>query len=418
MRRPHVQDILPHRFPATEPIIDDNNACIYGFGGYEQDIIKVEVIFDAGRWSEDKQSVAAACAQLIKSGTATMSAFELSEKIESYGADIKASAGYNTFTFSGHCMLKYLESVLSLFKICMEEIVFPETELELYKKNAISRLKVSKEKTDYHADKEFRAALFGADHPYGYSSSEHTISNLTRQDILAYYHSLRTIRPTIILAGNYESSHITLVAKYLAANDSYEKISNPKNHLIHSATETRIHIPVPKSVQATITIGKRIFGRMDAQFPALVLLNTILGGYFGSRLMTNIREDKGYTYGIYSAWQSFKYDHLLYINTDTDKKYVDDCIKEIFWEMQRLQEEEISEEEMQLAKNYLMGRLLQRIDGPFNLASTFKDYYVESTPMDKFFTISRGIKETDAVTLKVLAQQLLQKDSFNTIIAG
>ncbi len=71
--------------------------------------------------------------------------------------------------------------------------------------------------------------------------------------------------------------------------------------------------------------------------------------------------------------------------------------------------EEISEEEMQLAKNYLMGRLLQRIDGPFNLASTFKDYYVESTPMDKFFTISRGIKETDAVTLKSLAQQLLQQ---------
>ncbi len=418
MRKPHVHDILPHKFPATTPIYANEHARIYGFGGYEQDIIKIEVIWDAGRWTEAKHSVAAACAQLIKSGTEKWTAYELAEKIEYYGADIKATAGYNTFTISGHCMLKHLEPILDLLRTCITAIVFPEKELEIYKKNAAARLKVSIEKTDYHADKHFREALFGANHPYGYSSSEQTIEAISREDILQYYLSLHKITPTIILSGNYQEAHLLLVQKYLLTTEVSAEVETPKHHQLHPSTQKTIHIPVPKSVQATITIGRRIFGRMDDQFPAFVLLNTILGGYFGSRLMTNIREDKGYTYGIYSAWQSFKYDHLLYINTDTDKKYVDDCIKEIFWEMQRLQEEEIADEEMNLAKNYLMGRLLQRIDGPFNLATTFKDYYVESTPMDKFFSISRGIKDTDAVTLKSLAQQLLHKDSFYTIIAG
>lgn len=418
MRKPAVHDILPHKFPDVSPLYNDDDAIIYGFGGYGQDIVRIEVIFEAGRWTENKFSVASACANLAKSGTADWSSFQLSEKIDYYGAEIKAIAGYNTFTFSCHCMLKHLEPVLALMKVCMEDIIFPDHELEIYKKNTLSKLKVSQEKTDYHADKYFRAALFGDIHPYGYSSSEQTIKAIEREDILQYYRSLHTLKPMILLSGNYGATHLSLVQRYLLSTHKSGAAAPKSDFPIISSVERSIHIPVPKSVQATITIGKRIFGRMDDQFPAFVLLNTILGGYFGSRLMTNIREEKGYTYGIYSAWQSFRHDHLLYINTDTDKKYSDDCVKEIFWEMQRLQEEEIQEEEMMLAKNYLMGRLLQRIDGPFNLSATFKDYYTESTPMDKFFTISRGIKEAEAVTLKSLAQELLNKDSFYTIIAG
>jgi zinc protease len=415
--RPKIFEVQPQAFPITKPIFESDDALIFGFNGYDNDIIKIDVIFDSGRWQEPAQQIASACSALIKSGTASLSSFELSEKIDFYGADIRATSGFNTFTFSASCLHKFLEPTLELLHTLMYEIIFPQKEIDIYVENTVSKLKVSEEKTDWQADRLFRATLFGTQHPYGYSLSKDALMAITQSQIQSFYNSLHQLKPTIIISGKYNEAQVNLIKHHVLNTNKKIEPAIVQHTLLMADTKV-VKFSLPKSVQATISMGKRTIARTHEDFPAFVLLNTIFGGYFGSRLMSNIREEKGLTYGIHSAWQSFKHDSIFVIQTDTDKKNVEQCLHEIKFEMARLQNELIPAEEIQLAKNYLMGKLLHRIDGPFNQANTFKDYYVESTPMDKFLAIAEGIKAANDVTLRDLAVKYLDIEHFYTIIAG
>ena len=147
-------------------------------------------------------------------------------------------------------------------------------------------------------------------------------------------------------------------------------------------------------------------------------INTIFGGYFGSRLMSNIREDKGLTYGIYSSLATLKHSGIFSIQTDTNLENLDVCLREIYFEMERLQTETIPKEEIKLARNYLLGKFLGRTDGPFNKIEVFKSYFIENLPINKFEEFVETIRQTDALSLQKLAQKYFTKDSMCEVVVG
>ena len=421
MTLPKIHDIDKITFPNPENIILNNNISLFGFNGAKNDIIRIDLVFNSGRWTESAKMVSEVTAKLFKSGTATLSSFELSEQIDSYGSTIKASAGYNTFNVSLYCMNRFLEPSLQLLKTCLTEIIFPESELDLLQKNAMAKLKVSQEKNDYLADVAFKKTVFGEMHPYGYETTEDAIKNITRNLLRQFYK--QDVQPnncTVFIAGKYADPELYLIDKYLGSWNQEQGIKYTEDKKIESikSDPKSIRIKKEKSVQASIVIGKEFFNKHHEDYAPFVLLNTIFGGYFGSRLMGNIREEKGLTYGIHSGLSTLKYNGIFSIQTDTNLENLDVCLREIYMETERLQNELISQEEIKLARNYLLGKFLGRTDGPFNQIEVFKSYFVENLAINKFEEFVETIKQTDALSLQRLAQKYLIKDSMYEVVVG
>ena len=159
-------------FPAIHPIGDisfaepnsyvlKNGIKVFLFPGSKNDILSIDFLFDAGRWTENKPLIGKSCSALIKSGTHSKSAFEMSETIDFYGSTIKASLGYNTFSIQLYCLHRYLSESLPLLKETIMDVVFPASEVDLFKKNSLSQLKMNQEKTDNLADMPFKKLIIG-----------------------------------------------------------------------------------------------------------------------------------------------------------------------------------------------------------------------------------------------------------------
>jgi predicted Zn-dependent peptidase len=422
MTIPKIHDIEHISFPTPEEITLKNNIKLFGFNGVKNDVLRIDILFNSGRWTEPAKLVAEAATKLFKSGTSSLSSYDLNEKIDFYGSTIKSSAGYNTFTVSLYCMNRFLEPSLQLLRTCLSDIIFPENEIDVFQKNSISKLKINLEKNDYLADVTFKNTIYGKDHPYGYEVTEDAIKNITQKLLIQFYNQdIQPENATVFIAGKYGENEIKLIDNYIGEWTKHNNNSSTKHinwQTDNKAASQKIHIKKPNAVQSSIIIGKELFNRHHEDFASFILLNTIFGGYFGSRLMSNIREDKGLTYGIYSSLAALKHNGIFSIQTDTNLENLDLCLREIYTEIERLQNELIPAKEIMLAKNYLLGKFLARTDGAFNQIDVFKSYFIENVAIDKFHDIVETIKATDALSLQLLAQKYLLKDTLVEVVVG
>ena len=420
MKIPEIHPIDKISFTPPEAILLSNQLQLYGFNGAKNDILRLELVFDSGRWTEPAPLIAESVAKLFKSGTSSQNSFELNEAIENYGSTIRASAGYNTFTISVYCLNRFLAPTLQLLRTCLTDIVFPQKEIDLMQQNALARLKVSKEKNDYLAEVAFKKNIYGAQHPYGYETTETAIQQISQALLFQFYkNDLQLNNATLFIAGKYGTTELNLIEQYLGTlSTASKKAQKMKPEIHNNFLQQKISIQKPNSVQASIVIGKTFFNKHHADYPAFLLLNTIFGGYFGSRLMSNIREDKGLTYGIYSSLAALKYAGTFSIQTDTNLENLEICLREIYIEMERLQNMLIDEHEITLARNYLLGKFLGRTDGPFNQIEVFKSYSIEGVPIHKFEAFVETIRQTDALSLQQLAQQYLTRESMCEVVVG
>jgi len=175
---------------------------------------------------------------------------------------------------------------------------------------------------------------------------------------------------------------------------------------------------MPESLQASIRIGNRLFNRQHPDSHGLSVLNTLLGGYFGSRLMANIREDKGYTYNISSVVDFMQFDGCFYISTEVGNEFAQLALQEIYREMELLQTELVDEEELLMVQNYLMGNFLAALDGPFNVSEVVKIIVSEELPLSFFREGVQNVRDITAEEIQRLAQIYLQRDNMWEVIVG
>jgi predicted Zn-dependent peptidase len=179
-----------------------------------------------------------------------------------------------------------------------------------------------------------------------------------------------------------------------------------------------IFIEKTSSVQSAIRIGKKLFNRNNPDFREIQLLNLILGGYFGSRLMKNIREEKGLTYGIYSAIEAYPNDACWYIDTEMNNELCNQGVEEIYKEVKKLRTEKIGIDELRVAKNYLLGSFLRSIDGPFSLADRFKILQDYNLTYQYYYEYIDIIKKSTPERLIELADKYLNEETFTKIRVG
>jgi zinc protease len=417
---PPIHDAVEFDFklPPINKAELDNGMPLYWLDAGVQDVVQIDWIFPAGIWYEQRPSVAHATAGLLKNGTAAHTAEQIHEALEFYGAQLKISAGNDYSTVTLYTLTKHLPELLPMVLEIITDSTFPESEVEIHKQNAIQRLLVNLRQCEFVANQKIDALLFGPDHPYGRFSKKENIETLTREDLLAFYKAHYTLaNAQMFMAGRVTENEVKCINEIFGKNalekteikqTSFSAITSPeKNQRISND---------PNGVQGAVRIGRLFPNRHHPDYSPMVVLNTLFGGYFGSRLMSNIREDKGYTYGIYSSLSSEVNGGALVIHTETGRDVVEKAIKEIYHEMEVLCNEAAVDDELLLVKNYLLGSLLGDLDGPFSILQRWRTLILNGFTEDYFNNNIRIYKTITAKELQGLAQKYFSKEDFHEIV--
>jgi zinc protease len=417
---PVIQDPVSFDFilPPLNTSILDNGVELYWLNAGVQDVVEINWVFPAGIWFEDKDAVAQATAGQLKSGTSSRSSKQINEALEFYGASLKINAGNDHSTISLHTLTKHLPSLLPIVLDLILNPIFPEDELEIYKKNSAQRLLVSLRECEFVANQQIDVALFGANYPYGRFTQVEMIENLSAEDLKSFHKKNFVFSGVkIFMSGKVGDTQVALMNSLFGNVSCGTNIQESKIFEVKStaAQKQRINNDA-NGVQGAIRIGRRFVTRQHPDFAGLVVLNTIFGGYFGSRLMSNIREDKGFTYGIYSSIGAFIHDASLTIHTEVGSHVIEDAVKEIYKEMDLLCADRVGEEELLLVKNYLLGNILGDLDGPFSIMQRWRSLILNGFTIERFDENINTYKNISAQKLQSLAQEYFNKKNFMELV--
>lgn len=383
-----------------------------------QNLIQLEVLYKGGRISEKKKGVSRATARLIKEGTKSYTSSQLAESIDFYGANISSGASLDYSYAKIFTLKKHFYEILPILIEVLDHPTFPIEELEKYKATSIQKLQVEKAKSELEAYKIITECLYGNDHPYGYNSSAEVYKSLTRNDLVDYYNSCYgSDNRIIVLSGKITDDIHDEVVKV------FGNVSKPSIPFVYEepspfAGRVQKIIQAEDDIQCAIKIGCRLFKRNHPDFADLFILNTILGGYFGSRLMSSLREEKGYTYNIYSSTDMMIHDGYFNISTEVGNEYLEKTLEGIYHEMELLTSQKVHVEELDMVKNYLSGNFLNMIDGPFKVAGMAKVVALNGLNFDFYRNLMRRIHTITSEDLLHLAKKYFRKENMIEIIVG
>lgn len=418
---PAIKNAIAYDFhlPSVQHDQLDNGIDLYWLKAGAQEVVQLELVFKAGLWFEKQTGVAQTTASLLKNGTLTKNAEAINEAIEFYGASLKVSANNDYAILTLSTLSKHLKQVLPIVLEVITAAQFPESELEIYKQNAIQRLTVNLLRGDFVSNRLIDAQMFGQHHPYGRYTEIADINALTTTALRAFHATHYTPENcTIFFAGQFTDQDLAIV-KDMFGGQNWSRGASETHAEWTAESSTTLKTRVendPKSVQGAIRLAKAIPNREHPDFAPSIVMNTIFGGYFGSRLMSNIREDKGYTYGIYSQFYAYKQEAMMLIATEAGKDVAELAVAEVFKEMKIMQEELVDEDELLLVKNYLLGNLLGDLDGPFSIMSRWKSLILNNMTIDNFNNNIQIYKDITATDVQRLAQSYLTADKFYDLI--
>lgn len=407
-----------YKLPPLNTTTLDNGLPLYWVDAGVQDVVQIDWVFPAGLWFEQKEAVAHATAGLLKNGTSKHTSEQISEALEFYGAQLKTSAGNDFATVTLYSLTKHLPALLPMVLEILTEATYPEHEVEIYKRNVTQRLLVNLRQCEFVANQRIDALLFGEHHPYGRFTKQATIEALTREDLLAYYkghYSLANIR--MFMAGKVSVADVKHLNEVFGTAPIVATPVAPVafDHVQRSERVQRISNE-PNGVQGAIRIGRLFPNRHHPDYTPMVVLNTLFGGYFGSRLMSNIREDKGYTYGIHSSLGPEVNGGSLVIGTETGRDVTEAAVVEVYKEMELLCNEPADEEELLLVKNYLLGGILGDLDGPFSILQRWRTLILNGFTEEQFNRNINIYKNITTAELQALAKKYFVKEEFYEIV--
>lgn len=396
----------------------NNGIPVYSVNAGAEEVIQMEMVFYAGNQFEKKTGIASATNFLLKNGTRTRSAFQINEDFDYFGAYCNRSCYNETAVISLHSLTRYLPKVLPVLHDMLTESTFPVTELEIYKQNSQQRLKVNLLKCEFVASRLINKYLYGTSHPYGRVSEPDDIEKLQLEDIRSFYNDYYLNGTCAIFIAGILPANLREMLNEQFGSLALGKPSfiTPDIPLSPSAEKKYRILNDPSAVQGAIRIASPFPNRHHPDFKKAVVLNTIFGGFFGSRLMANIREEKGYTYGIYSYLQNHIRDSAWMISTEAGKDVCEPAITEIYNEMKELREKPVDADELLLVQNYLLGTVLGDLDGPFHIMAKWKNIILNNLDASYFYDSMEAIKKVSAKELQDLANRYLQPEKFYELV--
>lgn len=395
-----------------------NGIPVYVVSSGDLDVLKLEIVFRAGRPFEDKQLAGIATSSLLQEGTKNYDSATIAELFDYYGATLTRSVQLDTSNIVVYTIGRHFKHLMPVISELLSAPVFPEKELKTYINRNLQRLKVNLAKADVVAYRELTKSIFGADHPYGYNSTAKAYKALKREDIVdhfeRHYHAGNCV---VFLSGKVDDEVIELLDLHLSpvlATSSFEEPTLPP---VPESGGT-LQIAKKGGAQSAIRYGVHLFPRRHRDYAGFSVLNMILGGYFGSRLMRNIREEKGYTYSIFSSIEMMNYDGCFEINTEVGNEFALATEREIEFELERLRQDLVAPEELDMVRNYMLGTMLNQLDGPFHVAETIKSAILEEASRTDWELMLGTIRSITPQQIRELAQTYLAPENIWKVRVG
>lgn len=417
-QQPPIREIDKLELPPVQILTLDNGIPVYAVNMGTQEVLKLEIIFFAGRPFEHKKLVARATAAMLKEGSKSYDSAMIAEKFDFYGSSFRTPFNIDTTVVELYSLNKYFENVLPIVADILAEPSFPQKELDTYIQVNQQNLQIDLTKNDTIAYRTVTELIFGTEHPYGYNSYPETYRELRREDLIRHYElCFNRSNCAIVLSGKVDEKVLSTLNRYIGQAIRPGKLQQIRFES-QPSPERKVHIYNPDTVQMAIRVGCGMFSRHHPDYPGMYVLNTVLGGYFGSRLMENIREDKGYTYNIYSILDTMSFDGCFYIGTEVGNEFAVQTLEEIYKEMEKLRSELIDDEEFAMVHNYVLGGFLNMLDGPFNVSDIVKTIVSEGLSMNYFDELVQSIQAITPEQILGLAQRYLDPGDFYEVVVG
>jgi zinc protease len=402
----------------AKPLVLANGLKLFSIDGGEQDLVRIEFIFSNTNYDSAKPLQTFATNTMLNDGTSELSSTQIADKIDYYGAFLQTEYANDHSTVTLFTLNKHLANTLPIVKAIISDSIFPQVELDTLIRNQKQKLSVSLEKNDFLSRKTFSHVLFG-DTLYGYDIAAADYDKLSRDQLNTYFKlAYQPKNCTVIISGKVNEDTITLIDKYFGSdwNNSIDVKENEFKFTMGSGQEH--FLERAEALQSAIRIGQVSINRKHADFPGLQVLNTIFGGYFGSRLMANIREDKGFTYGIGSALVSLKNTGYFFIASEVGAEVCSATLTEIEKEVTLLKEQPVTEGELALVRNYMLGSMLGSLENTLSHADKFKNVYFSGLDYDYYKNYINTVRNIGPEELQALANQYLNFNSFEKVIVG
>lgn len=382
------------------------------------EVAEVQLVFDLGAWNEGLPGLASFTGRLLTEGTSRYSGPQIAERLDELGAFFNVEASADFLTASVSVLSRNLRPALELIFHTLGDAQFPEDEYELQLRRNYDALTVDEQKTSWQARRACFHRLFGPTHPYGSSVDRDALDAASRQAVLdCHRNHFGPERLFALAAGRFNVADVLEPLNAFATARTQPAVYGQFDQA-PQPQYGRQAVEMPRQMQASIRVGQLGFERSHPDLDAMRLVNMILGGYFGSRLMSNIREDKGYTYGIGSAWATHRQGGYLTIATDVGSDYVEDTFTQIRVEVDRMLQEPVPADELETARNYLLGRLISDLETPFQVADRLKYQWVYGLPDDEWSRMFAAIQALTSEDLLAAARKHLRPDEWVEVVAG
>ncbi|GIU82260.1 MAG: peptidase M16 [Pyrinomonadaceae bacterium] len=391
----------------------------------ELPIAAMNLVFKVGADADpiEKAGLAIMTADLLDNGTKTRSAVDISNQLQSIGASLSTSAGWDSSNISMLTLTKNLDKALEIFSDVVVNPTFPEDELETIRRRTLVSFMQRKDNPNAIANIAYSSLLFGRNHPYGkpITGDENTVKALKREDIQNFYNTYyRPNNAVLIVVGNVDLK--TLVPKLEKSFSEWKPAEVPKTPVPTNATFDKPGIYIvdrPGSAQSVISIGHVGVPRNTPDYFPLIVMNSILGGQFSSRVNMNLREDKGYTYGARTSWSFRRGAGPFEASADVQTAVTKDAVIEFLKELNGIRGSiPVTPQELEYNKQSIIRRYPQGFETVSQIAGQLANLVIYDLP-DTYF--NEFIQKVQAVTLEDInrvAQKYLQPEKMAILIVG
>lgn len=416
-RRPSIR--IPERVdvPTARLATLGNGVRLYLLENHDQQVVRLSFVFGAGSSRQTTLFSATSAANLLSEGSDRFTARQIAEQLDFYGSYFDIAVDRDVVVVSFCALSKFVMPTLQTAEEILLRPSFPQQEFDSYRIKRRQRLEIERRKVDVRVREAFAAAMFGADHPYGISAPESVYDELTREAVVDFYRRHYTADNCFVVCSGDLSDEALAAIENICMQLPQ---SGERNELIFPAMvqTPSVRLEHAGAVQSAVRVGRMLFTRNHPDYVGMQVVATALGGYFGSRLMRNLREERGYTYGVFAGMVNLDRAGYLAIATQVAEAAREDTLHQIYTEIERLRTEPIPEQELSLVKNIMVGEMMRILDGPFGIVDVTIENVQCGTDNHAVERTVEAIRRCTPEDVQRLSEKYLRREDLVEVTVG
>ena len=419
--QPQVCDLNDMDIRRPERVVMPNGVVLSVIDAAEEEVVRVDVVVKAGNWFQKQRLQAMFTNRMLREGTKCYAAAEIAEQLDYYGGWLELSLGSEYAYVTLYTLNKYAAETFAILESMLKEPLFAQKELDTVLEMNLQMHLVSMSKVDVLAHRELLRVVHGPEHPLGNLAVADDFKKITPEVLSEFYQEFYHAENCAVFVSGKVTADIRRMVTDLFGTEKFGAVRGVAvrtDYPIVNVEGKRFFCEREDVMQSAVKLGCATIRRNHPDYLDLRILMTLFGGYFGSRLMSNIREEKGYTYGISAGILFYPANGVMLVTAETDNRYVEPMIGEIYHEIDRLQTEKVPGEELNIVCNYMIGDMCRNYETAFSLADAWIYIYTSELDDGYFERSLQSIRNITPERLEELAQQYLCKENLKEVVAG